>query len=450
MTLSDPWTYENVDIKRIRVLDRSRNLQFEYPSEFVGKVPLILKPRKIYIIELDTGDKKLNYSLLIQSTGFKPVSPHLFDNNVFNEITEFVGKVVNSSYCNGKPCPVKNAVVYVQSVGSSSIGLEIINSTITDENGMFRIYVPSTQQFSLSTGEKLWYPVYQFYVVSAEDTSDILIYYPTVADNDGKGYVALSKKIVLKPIKIKNGGEIHATVFLNGSNFIFSSLAKLYKNAFGTFASSSSSSINMIFTQTLPQSLKISMPSPVSSQEGYLIFTALGYNSTDGDPFQNLKGICVNNTLTVSQGSTTFLACNMSAYGFVNISVVICDDPFTTAVCQPFYLDPFFWHFHTIRIRDRDSGKIVTVLGAGENSLTQVITNKGPYFGSVSSIKVPLPEGNYTIEFSPVIEEFPISWFLASYNHSSFEITKDTTVYININQYLPASNANSDGLKEML
>lgn len=406
-----------LNITRISVYDESGKLLFSKSGENVSPV-FILETRRFYRISAELSSiGERNYTYMVPYQGMV-VSDFLIPNEtILSKYTTVKGRVVDEDFQ-----PVKNAVVYAYLFGFPAFGISVMNSSVTDENGKFSMRLPSTIWIKDPDmpEKKMPYPLYQFYVVHNSTSSEgALKYFPTTDNNDNRGYMISGEKTILKPFVLKKGGEVRANITLNGANFFVSELSILRERGDRISRKHVSSRFGAIISRMLPPYSLLSIPSPVTSGQGAAILNIIGRNISfsgdNGPPSGDVIGVCTNTSVTVEEGKYSDVTCNLTAPGFLNLTVVTCEDIFSQAKCWYENTGDYGFWFDTVGIiRDNKTGKTVLYLDLDGMLLEEMIGNEmKPY------LLIPLEPGNYTAE---LISRFDYSQFLNVYNGTPFEI----------------------------
>ncbi|GEM_PF-958077 len=383
-----------------------------------GGAPFFAQPNIRYTVTINvTGFGVYSYPYMSPVSGMAGIDL-VIPNTSSTTFTTFVGKVVNES-----GIIVPNATVYAQyAMSGGGFGIQLINSSVTDANGRFTISVPRT----VISGNNA-FPVYQFYIVSGNTNNGVPIYFPTVDNNNGRGYFAQGSTIVLSPMTLKAGGRVDINVTLNGASLILSELSKIQILGTGDTRSAVTGKFNMISIfsgVSAPTVMTISLLSPISTSRVY--YNAFGKNESLGaEPgtgsASKLLGTCTN-AVSVSQGLITPSNCNLSSIGYLNLSAANYVDIFdqSGSYTNESIANFGFW-FDTYVIL-KDSNRNVTLfLSPGGNILQDLLG----YGGSGTSVKLPVPAGNYSID---VVKGFEYGRYLSVYNRSNISIVAGTTV----------------------
>lgn len=394
-----------------------------------GCPPAFLQPNKLYTLSVNITDSVYNYSFMSPSVGMTAAQIEL--STTSSDYTTFVGKVVNES---GDVMP--GTVVYAQMFkGGSSFGISFINSSVTDESGLFSVRVPRTEWVS-EEGDMRPFPAYQFYIVSNQTSSSVPIYFPTIDNNDNRGYFASEGTTILPPLVLKAGGQINVNVTLNNATFVESELSKFLSLGTGLIRDAVTGKMSMlsIFTDSsvsLPTNIIVSLLSPVNTTANTLAVNIFGKNvsmTEGGPPTGPTLGVCFNTSASITQGNIFSMLCNLIQPGFLNLTSTKYDDIFNySAGNQTENLGNFGFWFETNGIlRDNSTGNVIAYLNPEGMLLPGLLAFTE---SDTSNITIPLPPGNYTLELVPGFEH---SNYLNVYNGTSFTITTGETENLNM------------------
>ena len=395
-----------------------------------GVAPFFILPNYEYKISTSIpGMGNYTFSYMAPSTGMTGAEIQVPNSSVYasNGKTVLVGKVVNES---GSPMP--NAIVYVQiaNSGGGSQGISFINSSFTDANGKYSVTVPSTKIVS-QRGMQMPYPVYQLYVISADTNGGVNNYFPTIDNNQNRGYFAQGTTAVLPPVTVKAGGIIDVNVTLNGMGLVESELGHFKNLATGLVRNEVASKFTMvsIFSGvTSPTSLIIPLISPAST----VSLALFGKNQSIGGPrngSEPVLGACFTQAST-TQGAIGSAQCNLTTPGYLNITVNSYNSIFnqTSPVNDSSsYAGSFQFWFDTKGIIRNQSGNPVMFLSPDGGLLGDLI-GQGR---NSPSLSIPLPPGTYTLELAP---DADFSQHLGVYNTTPFTITQNAATNLTISR----------------
>ncbi len=390
--------------------------------------PFFISNNKFYTLSANfSGVGIRSYPFLAPLTGMTGADI-IVPNSSVTEFSTVIGKVVNSS-----GVAVPNAIVYAQLYkwGGGAFGIAFINASKTDSNGRFSFKVPTTQMVTDDFGSYP-YPIYQFFIVSnATSDSGVPIYFPTVDNNNNRGYFAQGSNVVLSPLKLQAGGRVDINVTLNSAALVISELSKVVTRAADLVRTAVTGKFNMLSLfsgVTIPSNIIISLLSPTS--DSTVFFNMLGKNeSFGGGPSQSSQvlGAC-SKTVSITQGAATASTCNLSVPGNLNLTVSTYSNIFNQAgQPQVEQASNFgFWFETTGIIRDSSNGNPVMYLNPDGTLLQDLIG-----FGSsnAANLTLPLPPGDYILELA---SSFEFSRFLGVRNGTAFTITSGATTNVNI------------------
>jgi len=408
-----------------------------------GGAPAFIQPYKIYKITFNLNGTVYTYPFMTPTNG--PTGANIFvaNSSVFPLTSGYktiIGKVLNES---GNAVP--NAVVYGQFYkgGGGAFGISFFNSSVTNANGVFTMRLPKTlspNENPQCTGQEncnMFFPMYQFQIVSnITNSSGVPIYFTTIDNNNNKGYFALGDTTVLPPLVLKKGGQVDVNITLNNATMVMSELSKLLSLGTGLVKDATTGKFNMIkmFEQvTLPTNIITSLLSPV----GNVVVDLFGKDTSMGNPESgSIVSVCFNTSATVSQGVATPITCNLTQPGYLNLTVYSCKDIFGDLSSQSNCIDishgqnnikagSFDFWFETNGILRDSNGQAVVYI----NPEGVLLENLVGFNSQDSKISIPLPPGNYTFELAPAFE---YSWYSGVYNKTQFTITAGATTYVNI------------------
>jgi len=345
--------------------------------------PAFLQPNTRYTVTLENSS---SFGTVQRSITFptKGLSDARFNIVTGSTPTSAVtGQVVNES-----GAPVSDAVVVAQPESATSGRTEVYNSTVTDSNGLFSMRLPETDQLNSDIG---------FRIVGTDTDGGTPIYYPTVDNNDGEGYVVQSGQTVIPSMTLQQGGRVDIDVTNNASqdstlpaSSAFTSLSKVstaYPSAtrtdgsyaFNTFA----------FGQKTPSSASVSMMSPTTGSNSQVAYNVWGLNGTTSH-------VCVG-TPSVAQGSSINSQCELDDSGYLNISLqqyrsIRQQSTATAADVQ----DPGFYFGNVLVVRNATSDEVVTYLGG--DTIQQFFLGSDT---DSTDVRIPVPDGDYRVELRP-------------------------------------------------
>ena len=426
-----PPDFLNVTLITVRDMN-SGELVYNYqaaPGESASMekvVPFFIEENKVYNLSINvSGIGFFSYALMVPSVGMTGADIQVPNSSV-SQYTTFVGQVVNES-----DDPVANATVYVQFFkgGGAAFGISFFNSSVTDSNGKFSVRVPSTQFVSDPFGQGTFpFPVYQFYIVSGENNAGVPIYYPTVDNNNNRGYFAQGSVSVLSPLVLRAGGRVDINVTLNGASLVMSELNKIAQLGTGLVKTAVTGKMTMlsIFPNVnLPASIAVSLLSPVSDSP--VFYNLFGKSQTFGDP---MSGTILNTCfrgITVSQGVATQSSCTLQNPGYINLTATRYTDLFDPSLgSDTFMLSRYdFWFDNNLVLRN-ESGDVVLYLTPDGTFLQQILG----FGGNEPNITIPVPPGNYSIEIVPAFE---FSRYLGLRDANMIQINANQTANVAVN-----------------
>jgi hypothetical protein len=412
-----------------------------------GGMPAFIQPYKIYKITFNLNGVVYTYPFITPTNG--PTGANIFvaNSSAFPlngsncGYKTIIGKVVNES-----GVAVPNAVVYGQFYKSpgGAFGISFFNSSVTNANGVFTMRLPRTlppNENPQCSGEcNMFFPMYQFQIVSNITNSSVPMYFTTIDNNNNKGYFALGDTTVLPALVLKRGGQVDVNITLNNASMVMSELSKLLSLGTGLVKDATTGKFNMIkmFEQvSLPTSIITSLLSPV----GNAVVDLFGKDTSMGNPESgNIISACFNTSATVSQGLATSITCNLTQPGYLNLTVYSCKDIFgdlssspSNSNCinidNPQYRNQRagsfdFWFETNGILRDSNGQAVVYISPEGV-----LLENLVGFNSQDSKISIPLPPGNYTFELAPAFE---YSWYSGVYNKTQFTITAGNTTFVNM------------------
>jgi len=435
---SSPQPPEFLNLSNVRVMDYATG-EVVYTANIPaggddqgpkGGPPFFIDANKIYNVTVNiSGIGEFSYLFMPPSKGMTGLDIYLPNSSV-TAYSTLVGKVVNES-----GSPIDNAIVYVQLYKqSSAFGISLYTSAITDANGRFAVTVPSTQMINDPYGQgAMPYPIYQFYIVSNKTTNNIPLYFPTLDNNNNRGYFAQGSTVVLSPLIIKAGGQVNINVGLNGSSLVLSELSKIISLGTGIFRSAVTGKFTMIsiFPDiTPPSSTVIQLLSPVSVG-GQVFYNLIGKSqSFEGPESGAITGVCFNST-TILQGAVTSSVCSLQSPGYINLTVFDYDSIFNKSRGGHYerVSDFGFW-FDTVFMLRNSTGDIVFYLNP-EGMILQDILGFG---GTDINLTIPVPPGTYTAELQPDSE---FSRFMGARNTTSFTVNPNQTLNLEMTRAQP-------------
>lgn len=366
-----------------------------------GGVPFFISPNRIYTLKLNIQgiSGTLSYPFMVPSSGMTGAQISIVNSsNTSIQTTTITGKVVNES---GNAIP--NVMVYAQMAkgGGGAFGINFVNSSATNANGIFTMKLPTTQFVQGFGPMPFPYPTYQFLLISNSTTGSISNYFPTTDTNGNRGYFVQGQNAFLPPLTIKAGGRADVNVTLNGASNIISELSKFVDLGTGPTRTDTSGKFTMLsIFQNIdpPSSLVISLLSPVSTRA---VIDLFGKNQSFGGPGgEQINTVCFNSA-SITQGVATSVACNMTAPGYLNVSVTTCNDIFNCDQGSPEQTKSFNFWFETNGLIRDSTGNIVAYLSPDGTLLQELLG-----FGTSSSgmLSVPVPAGTYTLELVPGFE----------------------------------------------
>ena len=425
-----------MNIQQINVSDYVTGELYSVVSggEQGGGMPAFIRPYKLYNITFTYNGMTYRFPFMTPSSGPTGAQIYIGNSTTFPPSTgykTFVGKVVNSTNN-----PVANVTVYSQFYKGpgGAFGIFLFSSAVTDNNGRFSLRVPKTMRPEENPQGQFFFPTYQFYLVSNKrNANGVTLYFPTIDNNDDKGYFALSDTNVLPPLILKSGGVVDANVTLNGASLVMSELSKFNTIGTGVDREAVTGKFNMlkIFeTVSLPATMFISLVSPTGSP----VVNLFGKNVSFGDPMSgNITTVCFNISATVSQGAIAPITCNLTAPGYLNLTVRSCESIFDVNVTNPskctllsdnsrsnMRVGSFNFWFDTNGILRDAADNVVLYLSPSGTLLENLLT----WGVDAPSISIPLPPGDYKLELSPAFE---FTDYLGAYNSTAFTIAAGQT-----------------------
>lgn len=394
------------------------------PSGGQDMMPAIIQPNKVYKISFEFNGATYSFPFITPSSGMSSVQILIANSTVFPLSADYktvIGKVVNET---GYAVP--GAVVYAQFYkGPSASGVFLFNSSLTNSNGMFSLRIPKTRTPSENGQENMYFPVYQFYIVSNQtNTSGAPLYFPTIDNNGNRGYFATGDTVVLPTLKLKAGGQVDVNVTLNGASLVMSELSKFLNLGSGVIRDAVTGKFTMtsIFEDIDPPTNLIM---PLLSPIGNSVIDLFGKDTTMGDPMSgNIISSCINISATVYQGLKTPIICNLTQPGYLNLTVATLQDVFNPSsgqVSGDNNVGSFSFWFETNGIlRNSTTGQVVTYLNPEGTFLNNLLGFGTDY----PNLTIPLPPGTYTLELSPAFEH---PQFLSVYNGTAVSIQAGQT-----------------------
>ncbi|MFH0929163.1 MAG: Ig-like domain-containing protein [Candidatus Aenigmatarchaeota archaeon] len=406
-------------------------------------MPAFLEPYRHYKIKFNYGGRNYSFPFMTPVSGMTGAQIFLANSTIYtdSDYRTVVGKVVNqTSDPSGNKYPVPNATVYAQFFKgpSGAFGIQFFNSSVTDENGMFSMRVPRSLSPSENSQGDMYFPQYQFFIVSDKTNNGVPIYFPTIDNNNNRGYFAIGDTVVLPPLTLKAGGLVEANLTLNSARMIISELSKFSSTGTGIqrdAVTGKFSMTSMFDNVNPPSSMNMSFLSPIGNE---LVINFFGKNMTMGDPMTgSIIRTCFNTSANVTQGSITSIKCNLTEPGYLNLTVYTCNDIFDYNISDESKCSNLqntmnrnkagsfdFW-FETSGILRNSNGQIVSLINP-EGVLLENLVG----FGSQSpTLSMPLPAGNYTLELT---SSFDFSQYLNVYNKTNISITPGETVVMNL------------------
>jgi len=406
-----------------------------------GKSPAFIEPYKIYNITFNYGATNYIFPFMTPTSGMTGAQIFIVNNTSFgpSDYRTFIGKVVNETQdASGNKYPVAGAVVYAQFFKgpSGGMGITFFNSSVTDTNGIFSIRVPRSRE--PSGNFQGYFPTYQFYIVSNQTNSGVPIYFPTINNNNNRGYFAIGDNTVLPPLTLKAGGEVVVNVTLNNATMILSELNKFTTLGTGVIRGDTTGKNTMtsIFSSDMldPSKRPTSINIPLLSPVGSVVVNLFGKNtSIGGDPMAgSIVNSCFNTTVpTVTQGAKISVKCTLAQPGYLNLTVWTCQNIFAVLGGDYSQCDmnmragrSDFW-FEMNGVLRNISGYVVGYLSQ-EGILLENLAGFG---ADEAALRVPLPPGNYTLELASPFEH---GRYLNVYNKTAFAITAGSTTILNL------------------
>jgi len=400
-----------------------------------GKAPAFIEPYKVYNITFNYSGTNYIFPFMTPTSGMTGAQILIVNNTSFgpSDYRIFIGKVVNETQY-----PVAGAVVYAQFFKgpSGGMGITFFNSSVTDSNGIFSIRVPRSRE--PSGNNQGYFPTYQFYVVSNQTNSGVPIYFPTINNNNNRGYFAIGDNTVLPPLTLKAGGEVDVNVTLNNATMILSELNKFTNLGTGVVrgdTTGKNTMTSMFSSDMFPVSQRpTSINIPLLSPTGSVVVNLFGKNtSIGGDPMAgSIVNSCFNTTVpTVTQGAKTSVKCSLAQPGYLNLTVWTCQNIFAALNGDYSQCDMSmragrsdFW-FEMNGVLRNSSGYVVGYLSQ-EGILLENLAGFG---ANEIALRIPLPPGNYTLELA---SPFEYSRYLNVYNKTAFAITAGGTTILNL------------------
>ncbi|MFH1473808.1 MAG: hypothetical protein ABIE55_02840 [Candidatus Aenigmatarchaeota archaeon] len=406
-------------------------------------MPAFLEPFKHYKIKFNYGGRNYSFPFMTPVSGMTGAQIFLANNTTHtdSDYRTIVGKVVNqTSDSSGNKYPVPNATVYAQFFKgpSGAFGIQFFNSSVTDENGMFSMRIPKSLPPSEHSQGDMYFPQYQFFIVSDKTSDGVPVYYPTIDNNNNRGYFAIGDTVVLPPLTLKAGGLVDARLTLNSARMIISELSKFSSTGTGIQrddVTGKFSMTSMFENVNPPSSMNMSFLSPVGNN---MVIDFFGKNTTMGDPMSgSIMRACFNISANVTQGIISSIRCNLTEPGYLNLTVYTCNDIFDYNISDESKCSNLqntmnrnkagsfdFW-FETSGIIRNSNGQVVVLINP-EGVLLENLVG----FGSQSpTLSVPLPAGNYTLELT---SSFDFSQYLSVYNKTNISIAPGATVVMNL------------------
>jgi hypothetical protein len=406
-----------------------------------GKMPAFIEPYKVYNISFNYGGTNYIFPFMTPTNGMTGAQIFIVNTSSFgpSDYRTFIGKVVNETQdANGNRYPVAGAVVYAQFFKgpSGGMGITFFNSSVTDSNGIFSIRVPRSRE--PSGNNQGYFPTYQFYIVSNQTNSGVPIYFPTINNNNNRGYFAIGDNTVLPPLTLKAGGEVVVNVTLNNATMILSELNKFTNLGTGVIrgdTTGKNTMTSMFSSDMFPVSQRpTSINIPLLSPTGSVVVNLFGKNtSIGGDPMAgSIVNSCFNTTVpTVTQGVKTSVKCSLAQPGYLNLTVWTCQNIFAALNGDYSQCDmnmragrSDFW-FEMNGVLRNSSGYVVGYLSQ-EGILLENLAGFG---ANEIALRIPLPPGNYTLELA---SPFEYSRYLNVYNKTAFAITAGSTTILNL------------------
>lgn len=401
-----------------------------------GKMPAFIEPYKVYNISFNFSGTNYIFPFMTPTSGMTGAQILIVNTSSFgpSDYRTFIGKVVNETQY-----PVAGAVVYAQFFKgpSGGMGITFFNSSVTDSNGIFSIRVPRSRE--PSGNNQGYFPTYQFYIVSNQTNSGVPIYFPTINNNNNRGYFAIGDNTVLSPLTLKAGGEVVVNVVLNNATMILSELNKFTSLGTGVIrgdTTGKNTMTSMFDSEMFPVSQRpTSINIPLLSPVGSVVVNLFGKNtSIGGDPMAgSIVNSCFNTTVpTVTQGAKTLVKCTLAQPGYLNLTVwASCQNIFAALNGDYSQCDmnvragrSDFW-FEMNGVLRNSSGYVVSYLSQ-EGVLLE---NLAGYGANEAALRVPLPPGNYTFE---LVSPFEYGRYLNVYNKTAFAITAGSATILNL------------------
>jgi hypothetical protein len=402
-----------------------------------GGPPAFLQPYTLYKINFSYGGTNYNFPFMTPIAGMTGAQVLLANNSSYgpSDYRTIVGKVVNESKnANGDYYPVAGAVVYAQFFKGpgGAFGIQFFNSSVTDSNGIFTMRIPRSRTPDENPqGGNMYFPLWQFYIVSNQTNNGVPIYFPTMDNNKNKGYFAIGDTVVLPPLFLKAGGQVDVNVTLNNASMVLSELSKFATPATGVITDGTTGKFamtSMFSNVNPPSSMIMSLLSPNGTTPN-LVVDLFGKNNSlfgGGDPMSgSIVSACFNNSFNVTQGARTNIICNLTSIGYLNLTVRTCQDIFTQSGCNmQMQAGRFDFWFEMNGVIRNSNNQVVAYLSPEGILLENLIGQ-----GQSDAIRIPLPPGNYTLELASPLD---YSRYLGVYNRTTFAITAGATTILNL------------------
>jgi hypothetical protein len=339
------------------------------------KPPLFLSPKTDYDVVIERGSETARRPMTIPTKGFT-TQQILVDGGSSPATSEVVGVVRNDSRD-----PVSNVTVTAKPAGWG-FNAPAVNSTTTDENGVFRMQVPQTEATDLR---------YQFQLSSSQTTNGTLTYFPTSVDNQGDGYVIRDRTKILADLTIRQGSEVDISV-VNASGDPIASGRAFTSLSQTTSATSDRTreslvetlSLFSVFPDTSVDETVVRVPSPTTGPERNVSYNVWG----------NEDELCARQT-DVSGESRTTSECELESGGTLNVTLDKYDSIVQQNEATP---EPLNWtgyyHQNVLIVRNATTGNVTTYLGPGSNQQYMIDS-------SDNTLSLPVPPGDYTAELRP-------------------------------------------------
>ncbi len=376
-----------------------------------GGPPGFIIPNEQYIVRVNgvLGASAFDWNFSFIPMG-KGMSGAIISIKEATDFTTFIGKVINKT-----DAVVPNAAVYAQPFFGFTppMGVNIVNSSFTDENGIFRIRVPKNIP-------------YKFLIVSGStnNATGSLVYNPTKDTNNGRGFMAIQDTVILPTSTIQSGGTINLNVILNNATGVHSEIARVLDLPGGVTQDAFSAKITplkLFQTVTLPANLYVPLVAPINS----VLLNIYGINISEGGGGgpPSTTHICFNTT-TVTQGQITDVSCTLNnTPGTMNLIVTDCQDSLWTCLNNQTAWGIWF----DSRIVIYGSSGIVAEIEEGSMAQESSFNNPG-------KVEMKLPVGAYNIS---IIPKHPWGAPTGVFYTNSFVITAGNTTNVRVKRQAP-------------